>query len=559
MDLIGPFHPSTRGYRFVLVLVDYATRYPEAVPLHSISAKSMAQALFQVISRVGIPKEILTDQGTSFMSRTIKELYGLLGIKAIRTSAYHPQTDGLVERLNKTLKTMIRKVTHKDKPNWDKWLEPLMFAMREVPQASIGFTPFDLLYGRRPRGVLDIIKESWEEGPSSSKNEIQYVMDMRAKYHTVGHLSRENLLRAQERQQRTYNRGTRLRKFSPGEKVLVLLPTSSSKLLERWQGPIEVTQQVGDVDYEVRRSDRGGGTQIYHLNLLKEWREAEPDSMVKVVREEEELGRSWPEGGTVSGVPLVGGGRQVRPQMNKTAAIAACPPPKTKKEVRRFLGLAGFYRRFIPRFLDLTSPLTDLTRKVAPELVQWSEQCQRVFEKADASGRGLGAVLSQRVGGVNRPVLYISRKLSDRKARYSTVERECLAIRWAVGALRYYLLGRAFSLCSDHKPLQWLRRMKDANARITRRYLALQPYNFQVVHRPGAQMAVANSPRRGPREEVGAARRDGCRPETGGGGMFEGAWSTRRLWAGHVQEPAVKQMTGECLSWNELSNHLSLY
>ncbi|KAM9717937.1 uncharacterized protein ACNS7B_021418 isoform 1-T1 [Menidia menidia] len=112
MDLIGPFHRSARGYRFVLVLVDYATRYPEAVPLRTISAKSVAQALFQVISRVGIPKEILTDQGTQFMSRTLRELYGLLDIKSIRTSVYHPQTDGLVERLNKTLKSMIRKFGH---------------------------------------------------------------------------------------------------------------------------------------------------------------------------------------------------------------------------------------------------------------------------------------------------------------------------------------------------------------------------------------------------------------------------------------------------------------
>ncbi|XP_061913606.1 uncharacterized protein LOC133656778 [Entelurus aequoreus] len=112
--------------------------------------------------------------------------------------------------------------------------------------------------------------------------------------------------------------------------------------------------------------------------------------------------------------------------------------------------------------------------------------------KADASGRGLGAVLSQQVEGVDRPILYISRKLSEREARYSTVERECLAIRWAVGALRYYLLGRSFSLCSDHKPLQWLQRMKDANARITRWYLALQPYNFRLIHRPGVQMAVAD-------------------------------------------------------------------
>uniref|UniRef100_A0AAQ4RLE8 Gypsy retrotransposon integrase-like protein 1 n=1 Tax=Gasterosteus aculeatus aculeatus TaxID=481459 RepID=A0AAQ4RLE8_GASAC len=76
MDLIGPFHRSARGYPFVLVLMDSATRYPEAVPLRNISAKSVAQALFQVISRVGIPKEILTDQGTLFMSHVTERTTG---------------------------------------------------------------------------------------------------------------------------------------------------------------------------------------------------------------------------------------------------------------------------------------------------------------------------------------------------------------------------------------------------------------------------------------------------------------------------------------------------
>ncbi len=92
MDLIGPLERSARGHRFALVLVNYATRYPEAVALRNISAKSVAEALFSMISRVGIPKEILTDQGTAFMSRTIRELYKLLGIKSVRTSVYHPQT-----------------------------------------------------------------------------------------------------------------------------------------------------------------------------------------------------------------------------------------------------------------------------------------------------------------------------------------------------------------------------------------------------------------------------------------------------------------------------------
>ena len=172
------------------------------MPLRNISTKSVTQALFQIIFRVGIPKEILTDQGTSFMSRTLRELYKLLGIRSIRTSVYHPQTDGLVERFNRTLKSMIWKFVHDESRNWDKWLVPLLFAVREVPQASTGFSPFELLFSRKPRGVLNLIKENWEEGPSSSKNEIQYVMDRRAKLHTLGQLSRVNLLEAQERQQR---------------------------------------------------------------------------------------------------------------------------------------------------------------------------------------------------------------------------------------------------------------------------------------------------------------------------------------------------------------------
>ncbi len=256
MDLIGPLERSARGHRFALVLVDYATRYPEAVALRNISATSVAEALFSMISRVGIPKEILTDQGTAFMSRTIRELYELLGIKSIRTSVYHPQTDGLVERFNRTLKRMIRKFVHEDAKNWDKWLEPLLFAVREVPQASTGFSPFELLYGRQPRGVLDVLRETWEEGPSESKNEIQHVLDLRTKLHTLGQLSMENLLQAQDKQSRLYNRGARLRNFTPGDKVLVLLPTSSSKLLAKWQGPFEVTRQVGDLNYEVVRTDR---------------------------------------------------------------------------------------------------------------------------------------------------------------------------------------------------------------------------------------------------------------------------------------------------------------
>ncbi len=288
MDLNGPLERSARGHQFALVLVDYATRYPEAVALRNISAKSVAEALFRMISRVGIPKEILTDQGTTFMSQTIRELYELLGIKSVRTSIYHPQTDGLVEWFNRKLKTMIRKFIHEDAKNWDRWLEPLLFAVREVPQASTGFSPFELLYGRQPRGVLDVLRETWEEGSLESKNKIQHVLDLRTKLHTLGQLSMENLLQAQDKQSRLYNRGTRLRNFAPGDKVLVLLPTSSSKLLAKWQGPFEVTRRVGDLNYEVIRMDQSGAPQTYHLSLLKKWSEVEP--VMLAISGEDDLG-----------------------------------------------------------------------------------------------------------------------------------------------------------------------------------------------------------------------------------------------------------------------------
>ena len=119
MDVVGPLPRTRRGNRFILVLSDYATRYPEAIPLRNITANKVAEALIDIFARHGIPEEILTDQGTNFTSTLLGELYKLLGVRALRTSPYHPQTDGLVERFNRTLKGMLRKVLRGEKRDWD--------------------------------------------------------------------------------------------------------------------------------------------------------------------------------------------------------------------------------------------------------------------------------------------------------------------------------------------------------------------------------------------------------------------------------------------------------
>ena len=143
------------------MLVDYAIRYQEALPLRAATAKVVAKELMILFSRVGIAREVLTDQGSCFMSRVMKELLSLLQVKQLRTSVYHPKTDGLVERFNKTLKQMLKKAMDTDGKNWDQLLSHVMFAVREVPQASSRFSLFKLLYGRRPRGILDLAKEAW--------------------------------------------------------------------------------------------------------------------------------------------------------------------------------------------------------------------------------------------------------------------------------------------------------------------------------------------------------------------------------------------------------------
>ena len=188
MDIVGPLLRSRLGNRFILVICDYATRYPEAIPLWSIDAAHIAEEFIKVFACLGIPEEILTDQGSNFTSQLLAELYRLFHVHPICTSPYHSQTDGLVERFNQTLKSMLRKATTEEGKDWDKLVPYLLFAYREVPQASTGFSTFELLYGRDVRGPLVILRESWESSQKSDENIISYVLSTRDKLSKMAEL-----------------------------------------------------------------------------------------------------------------------------------------------------------------------------------------------------------------------------------------------------------------------------------------------------------------------------------------------------------------------------------
>ncbi|XP_040360535.1 uncharacterized protein LOC121048362 [Ixodes scapularis] len=205
---------------------------------------------------------------------------------------------------------------------------------------------------------------------------------------------------------------------------------------------------------------------------------------------------------------VVGQGTR-RPSELKIAPIADFPTPRTKTDIRSFLGLVGYYQRYIPNYSQVASPLTDALRKGEPGNVVWDEAKESAFQslkgalisgpvlrapdydkefivQCDASDRGLGVVLSQ-LGDdqEEHPILYASRKLTVREEAYCASEKECACLVWAAQKLSCYLYGARFTFETDHCPLTWLRQMSPKNGRLLRWSLTLQQYNFSVRYKKG--------------------------------------------------------------------------
>jgi len=777
MDLVGPIYPaSERGHRYFLTIVDYATRYPEAVPLKGITTEEVAEAMFSVFSRVGFPNEVLSDQGSQFLSSVMKEVARLMSIKQITTSPYNPRCNGLTEKLNGVIKTMLKRLTVDKPKDWDRYIDALLFAYREVPQDSTGYSPFELLYGRTVRGPMQILQKYWtqedlEEG--ETKNSYQYVLDLKERLESTCEIATEIARTSQKRYKRYYDKKARNRVYQVGDRVLLLLPTDKNKLLLQWKGPFEIVERRLPCDYRV---DINGKVKTFHINMLKKYisrveRDEEGMEVLKVasaaIRENDDLEiemntnmyyehedmndvskvviderlsaseksqmlrllKCYPEvfsdipGCTdivehaivlntqepirtkmypmpysvreainteiqdmikldiieetespyaspivlikkkdntnrfcvdyrkinkatlfdpepmpksadiftklrdqkyVTKVDLSKGYWQIsvkvtdRPKtafispnntcyqfkrmpfglMNSAASfnrmvrkllrgmknvdgyvddilvytktwqehlevleellkrlkqskltikttkclfgfreveyvghmigldkiglletnldkIRSTPRPTNKKQVKSFLGLANYYRNHITGFATMSFPLTELTKKGQPNIVNWQSEHQIAFQKiinalskkpilhmpdfdktfivqVDASDVGIGATLLQQYGEEYFPISYASRKLLPRERRYAVIEKECLAVVYAVKKFNEFLYGREFVLQTDHQPLVCLNHSRVANDRIMRWSLMLQPYSMRIEAIKGSENVIAD-------------------------------------------------------------------
>lgn len=197
----------------------------------------------------------------------------------------------------------------------------------------------------------------------------------------------------------------------------------------------------------------------------------------------------------------------IKPNPDKIKAIQAYPIPKTTKEIKGFLGLLGYYRRFIKDFAKITKPLTkclkkgakiDITDKQYKEcfeycktlltnepILQYPDFSKQFILTTDASNVAIGAVLSQITNDQDLPIAYASRTLNDTETHYSTIEKELLAIIWATKHFRPYLYGRKFKIYCDHKPLQWLYSVQEPNSKLIRMRLKLEEFDYEIAYKKG--------------------------------------------------------------------------
>lgn len=157
VDAVGPLPVTRSRNKFLLVIIDRFTGWPEAFALLNIDSPTIAQTIVQeIIFRFGCPKTLLSDRETNFISQLMKEICKLLGIQKLNTSAYHPQTNGLVERFNKSLIKGLRNFTNDKQNNWDEFLTAVLFAYRTAPNDTRKHSPFELMFGRNPTLSPDV-------------------------------------------------------------------------------------------------------------------------------------------------------------------------------------------------------------------------------------------------------------------------------------------------------------------------------------------------------------------------------------------------------------------
>ena len=275
MDLLGPLPESNNGNSYVLVVGDYYSKWMEALSVPNQEAPTVVEKLVdEIFLRFSPPEQLHSDQGRQFESVLIAEVCKLLQIRKTQTTPYHPQCDGLVERFNRTLLSMLATCAEGHPFDWEQQLQKVCMAYNTSVQSSTGFTPFYLMFGRQARLPVDIIYGTG--APEGESRDVStYVASLKRRISEAFEIVRRNAYVSKHHQyQKTlYDEKVHSKPYKPGDWVWLHSPViprgNSRKLYRPWKGPYTIVKKISDSTYRVQHLQKRKDRQVVHFNRLK--------------------------------------------------------------------------------------------------------------------------------------------------------------------------------------------------------------------------------------------------------------------------------------------------
>ncbi|KAL3882850.1 hypothetical protein ACJMK2_029154 [Sinanodonta woodiana] len=274
MDVLGPFPKSNRGNKYILVIADYFTRWTEAFPMPEQNTETIANLFVEeFICRFGLPQQLHTDQGGQFQSKLFSELCSRMHIDKTKTTAFHPQSDGLVERFNRTIEDILSKYIIQNQRDWDDHLQLALLAYRSSVHESTGQTPNMMMMGREVQLPVDLIygpppKAEQETDDNPENEHIKHLLTRMWKIHDK---ARNHMMGASNRQKRYYDHKIQSRQYKIGDIVWLHTKTRkkgrSPKLQTNWEGPYHVIGVLSDLVYKIQNNPKAVPKIVHHDRL----------------------------------------------------------------------------------------------------------------------------------------------------------------------------------------------------------------------------------------------------------------------------------------------------
>ncbi|GFY22364.1 retrovirus-related Pol polyprotein from transposon 412 [Trichonephila clavipes] len=268
IDAVGPLPVSTKQNRYLITSICVASKYPEAIPVESITSPNVIDALLSIFSRLGFPREIQSDMRTSFTSELTTTFFNKFGIKMTRSSVSYPQSNA-VERVHRTIKHVIKALCVESGEDWEGVLPLALFSLRTVAHESTGFSPTELVMGKNFRTPQTLVYEEWMEEGNTSQLVVEYILQLNNRLKRCQDIAITRMKECQLKRKTWYDRDAVERKFVEGDLVMVLATSKQNKLEVNWIGPGKVLSRISNTNYVIDLPGRRDRSTIYHVNLLK--------------------------------------------------------------------------------------------------------------------------------------------------------------------------------------------------------------------------------------------------------------------------------------------------